>query len=68
MSATSTGSFRSTRRAPSPLSCSVSAAGLLLLWGRGYVEPVTAPPQPRHIVAQQVLALCLQENKIGRAL
>ncbi|MGH8923022.1 MAG: helicase-related protein, partial [Actinomycetes bacterium] len=46
----------------------VSAAGLLLLWGRGYVEPVTAPPQPRHIVAQQVLALCLQENKIGRGL
>ncbi|MGH4010988.1 MAG: DEAD/DEAH box helicase [Pseudonocardiaceae bacterium] len=46
----------------------LSAAGLLLLWGRGYVEPVTAPPQPRHIVAQQVLALCLQENKIGRAL
>ncbi len=46
----------------------LSAAGLLLLWGRGYVEPVTAPPQPRHIVAQQVLALCLQEKKIGRGL
>ncbi len=46
----------------------LSAAGLLLLWGRGYVEPVTAPPQPRHIVAQQVLALCLQENKVGRGL
>ncbi len=46
----------------------LSAAGLLLLWGRGYVEPVIAPPQPRHIVAQQVLALCLQENKVGRGL
>ncbi|MFD1146350.1 DEAD/DEAH box helicase [Saccharothrix hoggarensis] len=40
-------------------------AGLLLLWSRGFVEPVTAPPQPRHIVAQQVLALALQENRIG---
>jgi ATP-dependent helicase Lhr and Lhr-like helicase len=41
------------------------AAGLLLAWGRGFVEPVTAPPEPRHIVAQQVLALCLQEGRVG---
>ncbi|GAB3181995.1 ATP-dependent Lhr-like helicase [Micromonospora palomenae] len=41
------------------------AAALLLLWSRGWVEPVTAPPEPRHIVAQQVLALCLQEHRIG---
>ncbi|QQQ78026.1 DEAD/DEAH box helicase [Saccharothrix sp. 6-C] len=40
-------------------------AGLLLLWSRGFVEPVEAPPQPRHIVAQQLLALALQENRIG---
>ena len=33
------------------------AAGLLLAWGRGFVEPVAAPPEPRHIVAQQLLAL-----------
>lgn len=46
----------------------VSAAGLLLLWSRGYVEPVEAPPEPRHIVAQQFLALCLQENKVGSRL
>jgi ATP-dependent Lhr-like helicase len=46
----------------------VTAAGLLHLWGRGYVEPVAAPPEPRHIAAQQVLALCLQEHKIGRRL
>lgn len=46
----------------------VSAAGLLLLWSRGYVEPVSAPPEPRHIVAQQVLALCLQEHKVGSRL
>lgn len=43
----------------------VHAAGLLSLWGRGWVEPVAAPPQPRHIVAQQLLAYCLQENRIG---
>jgi ATP-dependent Lhr-like helicase len=44
------------------------ASALLLLWGRGYVEPVTAPPEPRHIVAQQLLALNLQEHKVGRHL
>ncbi|OHV25441.1 ATP-dependent helicase [Parafrankia soli] len=43
----------------------VHAAGLLSLWGQGWVEPVVAPPEPRHIVAQQVLAYCLQENRIG---
>lgn len=42
------------------------SAGLLHLWGQGYVEPVIAPPEPRHIVAQQLLALCLQEHRIGR--
>ncbi|MGS2618277.1 DEAD/DEAH box helicase [Micromonospora sp. LZ34] len=41
------------------------AAALLLLWSRGWVEPVSAPPEPRHIVAQQVLALCLQEHRVG---
>ena len=45
-----------------------AAAALLLLWSRGYVEPVTAPPEPRHIVAQQILALCLQEGTIGQKL
>lgn len=43
----------------------LQAAGLLLLWGRGWVEPVIPPPEPRHIVAQQVLALCLQEHRVG---
>jgi ATP-dependent Lhr-like helicase len=43
----------------------IEAAGLLQLWGRGWVEPVVAPPDPRHIVAQQILALCLQEHRIG---
>jgi ATP-dependent Lhr-like helicase len=44
------------------------AAGLLLAWSRGYVEPVAPPPEPRHIVAQQLLALCLQERRIGEQL
>ncbi|WP_327009666.1 DEAD/DEAH box helicase [Dactylosporangium sp. NBC_01737] len=43
----------------------LKAAGLLTLWRDGYVEPVTPPPTPRHIVAQQLLALCLQEGRVG---
>ena len=45
----------------------VRAAGLLELWGRGYVEPVVAPPQPYHLLAQQVLALVLQEGSLARS-
>lgn len=44
----------------------LQAAGLLRLWQDGYVEAVTAPPRPRHIAAQQLLALCLQEGRVGR--
>ncbi len=40
-------------------------AGLLSLWNDGFVEPVQAPPSPRHIAAQQILALCLQEGRVG---
>lgn len=43
----------------------VQAAALLCLWGKGWVEPVAPPPEPRHIVAQQILALCLQEGRVG---
>ncbi|GAA3377586.1 DEAD/DEAH box helicase [Streptomyces sannanensis] len=46
----------------------LEAAGLLLQWSRGWVEPVAAPPEPRHIVAQQLLALCLQEHRVGENL
>ena len=42
------------------------AAAILDLWGRGYVEPVNAPPKPFHILAQQLMALILQERGIGR--
>ncbi|GLZ16342.1 ATP-dependent helicase [Actinomadura sp. NBRC 104425] len=43
----------------------LQAAGLLLLWGRGWVEDVAAPPMPRHLVAQQILAVALQEHRLG---
>lgn len=43
----------------------VQAAALMWLWGTGYVEPVVPPPQPRHIAAQQFLALALQEGAFG---
>jgi len=42
------------------------AAALLDLWGRGFVEPVNAPPKPYHILAQQLMALVLQERGVGR--
>ncbi|MDA8371798.1 MAG: DEAD/DEAH box helicase [Nocardiopsaceae bacterium] len=44
------------------------AAALLHLWGRHWVEPVTPTPEPRHITAQQLLALCLQESQVGEHL
>ncbi|WP_329186491.1 DEAD/DEAH box helicase [Streptomyces sp. NBC_01428] len=46
----------------------LSIAALLLAWSSGWVEPVTAPPEPRHLVAQQILALCLQEHQVGENL
>jgi len=41
------------------------AAALTLLWGSGFVEPVIPPVHPRHIAAQQFLALALQEGAFG---
>ncbi|MET8040919.1 DEAD/DEAH box helicase [Micromonospora sp. NPDC005215] len=41
------------------------AAGLLNLWGQGWVEAVVPPAEPRHIVAQQMLALSLQQHRVG---
>jgi ATP-dependent Lhr-like helicase len=44
----------------------IQAAGLIDLWAHGFVEPVTAPAKPYHIIAQQLMALALQEKGIGR--
>ncbi|WP_051517989.1 DEAD/DEAH box helicase [Intrasporangium chromatireducens] len=41
------------------------AAGLLLLLGEGFVEPVVAPPSPLHIAAQQLLGTALQKGRIS---
>ena len=41
------------------------AAAVLLLWKSGFVEDVVAPPHPRHLAAQQFIALALQEGAFG---
>jgi ATP-dependent Lhr-like helicase len=43
------------------------AAALLDLWQEGFVEPVAALPKPFHILAQQLMALVLQERGVGRS-
>jgi ATP-dependent Lhr-like helicase len=42
------------------------AAAITELWSAGYVEPVVPPPEPYHVLAQQLMALCLQERGVGR--
>lgn len=42
------------------------AAGLLLLWSEGFVEPVQPPAAPFHIYAQQILALAHQLSGLPR--
>ncbi|MCZ2839920.1 DEAD/DEAH box helicase [Modestobacter sp. VKM Ac-2985] len=42
------------------------AAGLLQLWSEGYVEPILPPASPRQLLGQQLLALCLQQGRVGR--
>jgi ATP-dependent helicase Lhr and Lhr-like helicase len=42
------------------------AASIIQLSDGGYVEPVNPPLKPYHILAQQLLALALQENGIGK--
>jgi ATP-dependent Lhr-like helicase len=51
-----------------PESVALTAAGLLQLWSTGYVEPVVPPPAPWHLLAQQLLALVLQRDGVGRNL
>ena len=66
---------RTGRRPGSPRNCLflatrdeslIQAMGLVALWERGFVEPVIPPPNPLHILAQQLMALTLQERGIGR--
>jgi ATP-dependent Lhr-like helicase len=66
---------RTGRRAGTPRNCLflatrdetlIQAAGLIDLFAAGYVEPVVPPLEPYHILAQQLMALCLQEGGVGR--
>jgi ATP-dependent helicase Lhr and Lhr-like helicase len=43
------------------------ASALVLLWREGYVEPLSPPPKPLHVVAQQLMTLVLQQGGIGRS-
>ncbi len=38
----------------------LEAAGLVALWGKGFVEPVSPPALPHHVLAQQILGLTFQ--------
>jgi ATP-dependent Lhr-like helicase len=44
----------------------LQAAALTELWESGFVEPIVPPPEPFHILSQQLMALALQESGIGR--
>jgi len=44
----------------------LQAAGIVDLWQSGYVEPIEPPAEPYHVLAQQLMALVLQEGGIGR--
>jgi ATP-dependent Lhr-like helicase len=39
---------------------------LVELWEQGFVEPIVPPPEPYHILSQQLMALALQQSGIGR--
>lgn len=45
----------------------VEAAAIVDLWESGFVEPVEPPPQPLHILAQQIMAQALQREGVTRA-
>jgi ATP-dependent Lhr-like helicase len=43
----------------------LQAVALCELIGRGWVEPVVGPAYPLHLAAQQVLARCLSDGRVG---
>jgi ATP-dependent Lhr-like helicase len=44
----------------------LTTAGLLAAWEDGFVEPLTPPRLPLHLLAQQLLAIVLQHGGVGR--
>lgn len=59
------GTSRNTLFLATSLDGLLDAAAILLLWKRGFVEDIVPPPHPRHLAAQQFLALALQEGSFG---
>lgn len=59
------GSTRNTLFLATDLGGLLDASAVLLLWRRGFVEDITPPAHPRHLAAQQLLALALQEGEFG---
>jgi ATP-dependent Lhr-like helicase len=44
----------------------LQAAAILRLSSAGYVEPVNPPPEPHHVLAQQMFSLVRQESQLTR--
>jgi ATP-dependent helicase Lhr and Lhr-like helicase len=42
------------------------ALGLARAWADGFIEPVVPPPEPVHLLVQQLLAVSLQQGRVGR--
>lgn len=59
------GGIRNTLFLATSLEGLLDAAAVLLLWTRGFVEDIVPPVHPRHLAAQQLLALALQEGRFG---
>ncbi|MDA7918232.1 DEAD/DEAH box helicase [Mariniblastus sp.] len=51
---------------PPTLNQTVKTCALVDLWRDGHIESAFPPENPMHIVAQQLMALCLQNHGIGR--
>lgn len=45
----------------------LQAAAIVELWREGFVEPLVPPALPFHVVAQQIMALSLQQSGITRS-
>ncbi|WP_349827919.1 helicase-related protein [Brevibacterium litoralis] len=56
------GTRRNTLFLATNLASLVQTVALVRLWKSGFVEDVVPPPHPRHLAAQQLLALALQEG------
>ena len=58
--------FLTLEPAPRRLNPTVKACSLVDLWQDGHIESAIPPCNPMHIVAQQLMAICLQNHGIGR--